>query len=68
MYPNDPTLDYDNLAVHNGAAANGLYEALATMPEEKREKTRQDLLKYCCLDTWAMVKIWEKLAATVETE
>ena len=65
LYPNDPTLDYSRLAIHDGAAANGLYEALAGMTEEKREQTRQDLLTYCCLDTWAMVKIWEKLKLAV---
>ena len=29
-------------------------------PEEQR-KARQNLLKYCELDTYAMVKIWEEL-------
>ena len=39
LYPNDPSLDYSQLAIHDGAAANGLYEALAGMTPEKREKT-----------------------------
>ena len=26
--------------------------------------SREALLRYCELDTWAMVKVWEKLKAT----
>ena len=31
------------------------------MTKEEQEKTRENLLKYCELDTLAMVKIYEKL-------
>jgi hypothetical protein len=31
------------------------------MEPEEQEKTRKALLEYCCLDTFAMVKVWEKL-------
>jgi len=31
------------------------------MPAAEAEKTREALLKYCELDTWAMVKIWKSL-------
>jgi hypothetical protein len=31
------------------------------MSEDEGKQTFQDLLKYCELDTWAMVRIWEEL-------
>ena len=31
------------------------------MKPEEQENTRKNLLKYCELDTYAMVKVWEKL-------
>ena len=31
------------------------------MPSEEQQKTRENLLKYCELDTFALVKIWEEL-------
>ena len=31
------------------------------MSDEEREVTRRSLLEYCKLDTYAMVKVWEKL-------
>ncbi|MFQ6046922.1 MAG: hypothetical protein ACE5PT_11290 [Gemmatimonadales bacterium] len=31
------------------------------IPEDQRDKTRQDLLDYCKRDTWAMVKLLERL-------
>ena len=31
------------------------------MPPDEREKARRDLLKYCELDTYAMVKVWQEL-------
>lgn len=31
------------------------------MTPEEREQTRKDLLAYCGLDTYAMVKVWQKL-------
>jgi len=55
-------LDYHILeSIHNGNEAMVAFPAMETMTPEDREKTRQNLLKYCELDTLAMVKIWEKL-------
>ena len=34
---------------------------MADMTDEEIETTREHLLKYCGLDTFAMVKVWEKL-------
>ncbi len=62
LYPDDPSLDYHNLeGVHNGGEAMSVYPAMEHMEPEELEKARHDLLKYCELDTFAMVKIWEEL-------
>ncbi len=35
------------------------------LEEKEREAMAQNLLKYCELDTWAMVRIWEELVRTI---
>lgn len=62
LFPGDPQLDYHNLEdVHNGTEASAAFEKMAEMAPEERERCRANLLKYCGLDTLAMVKVWEKL-------
>ena len=62
LFPNDPELDYHNLeGVHNGGEASAAFGLMASMDSKALEKTRAQLLKYCGLDTYAMVKVWEKL-------
>ena len=62
IYPNDPELDYHNLkGVHNGDEAKLLYQGMKTMSAAERATMRENLLKYCWLDTYAMVKIWQEL-------
>lgn len=62
LFPDDPSLDYHSLeGVHNGAEASAEFAAMAQMSAEELEQSRQNLLKYCGLDTFAMVKVWEKL-------
>ena len=62
MFPNDPELDYHNLeGVHNGGEAMTLFPLIKDMPPAEQEIARKNLLKYCELDTHAMVKIWQKL-------
>ena len=66
LFPNDPELDYHNLeGVHNGLDASATFAAMAEMSQEELERSRQQLLKYCGLDTLAMVKIWQKLKEAV---
>ena len=61
LYPDDPELDYGNLnLVHKGDEASQAFLSLRNMAPKEREKTREALLRYCELDTYAMVKIWEK--------
>ena len=62
LFPNDPSLDYHNLeGVHKGDEASATFVAMSKMDKEELEKWRGYLLKYCCLDTYAMVKVWEKM-------
>ena len=61
LYPDDPELDYSNLPlIHNGGEASDAFLALKDKAPEEQEEIRYALLKYCELDTYAMVKIWEK--------
>lgn len=62
LFPDDPSLDYHNLeGVHNGAEASAAFEAMADMEPVQLEEYRGHMLKYCELDTYAMVKIWSAL-------
>ena len=62
LFPNDPSLDYHNLElVHKGDEASSFYANLHNYSKEEQLKIRTCLLKYCELDTFAMVKIWQKL-------
>jgi len=66
LYPNDPELDYSNLSmVHNGTEAPQAFLSLKDQTPEQQKETREALLKYCELDTYAMVKIWEKLKEAI---
>ena len=62
LYPNDPKLNYDNLPiVHNGGEASEAFLSLKDKSlESMHDDIREGLLIYCKLDTYAMVKIWEK--------
>ena len=62
LFPDDPDLDYHNLpVVHNGGEASDAFLSLTNLSKEEQEKVRNGLLVYCKLDTYAMVKIWERL-------
>ena len=66
LFPDDPELDYHNLeGVHNGTEASASFAEMADMEPDKLEKYREYLLKYCGLDTYAMVKVWEKLKEVI---
>ncbi|MBQ3475633.1 MAG: DUF2779 domain-containing protein [Bacilli bacterium] len=62
LYRDDPSLDYHNLdLIHNGGEASSSFIDMIDKSEEEVLKIRKALLKYCELDTYAMVKIYEKL-------
>ena len=67
LFPDDPELNYHNLdEVHNGTEAMTIFPAIQYMSEEEQKETRHNLLKYCELDTYAMVKVWEELVRVAE--
>ena len=62
LFPDDPALDYHNLeGVHNGGEAMTIFPKIKDMPPEEAAEARRNLLEYCKLDTYAMVKVWEAL-------
>lgn len=62
LFPDDPELDYHNLEdVHNGGEAMTVFPKIQFMSPDEQKRVRQNLLKYCCLDTYAMVKVLGKL-------
>ena len=67
LFPNDESLNYKNLEdVHKGDEASSTYLALSSMSEEEYNKKRNSLLKYCKLDTYAMVRIYQKLLELIK--
>lgn len=66
LFPNEDSLNYANLdLIHKGDEASSYYANLVNYSKEEQEKIRKCLLKYCELDTYAMVKIWERLIKIV---
>jgi hypothetical protein len=67
LFPDDPQLDYHALSglCQNGGDAMNLFPSIAKMTPEDAAAAREALLRYCELDTLAMVKVWEKLKETI---
>ena len=62
LYPDDPDLNYLNLdLVHNGSEASSAFLGLKDKSPEEQVNIRESLLRYCELDTYAMVKVLNKL-------
>lgn len=67
LFPDDPSLNYHNLeGVHNGSEAMTIFPKIKDMPLEEQVIARKNLLAYCKLDTYAMVKVWEALVKAVQ--
>lgn len=67
LFPDDPELDYSNLpGVKKGDQASNAFIEMMTAEPEEVERLRHELLEYCKLDTYAMVKIWQKLKEVTE--
>ena len=57
-----PELSYDELEIKEGGTASNTFLSLVNGSfEGDTEKTRSQLIEYCKLDTYAMVKILERL-------
>lgn len=62
LFPGDPDLDYHKLdQIHNGGEAMTIFPQICKMSPADQKITRENLLKYCRLDTFAMVKVWQAL-------
>ena len=66
MFPDDPELDYSTLnLIHNGSEAMSAFLDIPNKNTEEQAIIRAALLAYCRLDTYAMVKILQKLEETL---
>lgn len=61
LFQDDPDLDYNALDIKDGTMAMGAFAYLHLQEPEVIAKIRESLLEYCELDTYAMVKIIERL-------
>lgn len=62
LFPDDPELDYHSLeAVQNGVQAMDAFKRLKDLPADEEAHLRERLLRYCELDTYAMVKVYEAI-------
>ncbi len=68
LFPDEPSLNYHNLdeRCQNGGDAMSIFPRIKDMPPAEAAASCEALLRYCELDTWAMVKVWEKLKETLE--
>lgn len=65
-----PDLSYKNLEVQDGTMAMSEWEKIATgkITGEQAEELRKHLLKYCELDTLAVVKLYRKLKELIDSK
>ena len=61
LFPNEPKLNYESLNIKNGEMANNIYTLLWLKSKEEQNNIKKELVKYCSLDSYAMVKIFERL-------
>src|SRR6266513_6552063 len=65
LTPLVPELTYDDLVIVDGRVASveiaRLLFVADKIPRQERDRVRRELLDYCERDTWAMVKLVEKL-------
>ncbi len=69
LHPLVPDLTYDDLIIVDGMVASVKIARLlfvsGKIPPDQVDQTRHDLLEYCKRDTWAMVKLVERLGGLV---
>lgn len=66
LFPDDKTLDYKELTIQDGSAASNQYARLHEVEDsDERERVRDELLRYCELDTLAMVRIHEVIVSLI---
>src|SRR5207247_10330250 len=72
LTPLVPELTYEDLVIVDGRVASveiaRLLFVADKIPRQERDRVRQDLLDYCERDTWAMVKLVERLRELAEEQ
>ncbi len=72
LTPLVPELTYDDLVIVDGRVASveiaRLLFVADKIPRHERDRVRRDLLNYCERDTWAMVKLVERLRELADGE
>ena len=58
-----PELSYKDLGIQDGNSAQRLWmqAVLDETRADEKERILADLIEYCKMDTWAMVRIWQEL-------
>ena len=58
-----PELSYQDLGIQDGNSAQRLWmeAVLDETRTDEKEQILADLIEYCKMDTWAMVRIWQEL-------
>lgn len=72
LTPLVPELTYDDLVIVDGRVASveiaRLLFVAGKIPRREHDRVRKDLLNYCERDTWAMVKLLEKLESLASSK
>ena len=62
LFPDDPSASYSSLdGIKNGSQAKDIYPKAIQMPPAEKEEIEEQLLKYCALDTQALLRLFKKL-------
>lgn len=56
-----PDLNYDTMKISDGSSAAYHFGSLLKLSPNQAKEVRQSLLEYCCLDTYALVRILDFL-------
>lgn len=60
-----PELSYEDLDIQEGMTASFVYSQLQYQDEATQQTQQKQLLEYCKLDTFAMVRIFEKINQSI---
>jgi hypothetical protein len=64
-----PELSYSDLNIQEGGSASRLFSQMLNGKfTGDKEQTRKDLIDYCKLDTWAMVKLLDSIKSVLDDE
>ena len=61
-----PQLSYDKMTIQDGEVASAIFKSYFTSAQHLPEETKKALLEYCKMDTWAMVKLLEKIKLVIQ--